>query len=187
VLPTTWASRTWPPIAGFAGGAATGAALYAAVGIDSLALPTALALMALGFPGTPADIPCWRPRRCPSRMCDPISDAATSRSRGPNRWRNGESPSRTDRSRRFRSIGSASRPSRRRGMGDRRLPHDSRKPPKRPVELATPRSLPPSSIGELVGVRQDRAAQLGRVCVRIAFELDDVLAQCLGCLHEVTE
>jgi len=63
VLPTTWASRTWPPIAGFAGGAATGAALYAAVGIDSLALPTALALMALGFPGTPADIPCWRPRR----------------------------------------------------------------------------------------------------------------------------
>jgi len=32
-------SHTWPPIAGFTGGAATGAALYAAPNVESLALP----------------------------------------------------------------------------------------------------------------------------------------------------
>jgi uncharacterized membrane protein YoaK (UPF0700 family) len=38
------ASHTWPAIAGFA----TGAALYAAAGLPSLALPTGLALISLG-------------------------------------------------------------------------------------------------------------------------------------------
>jgi len=40
---------------------------------------------------------------------------------------------------------------------------------------------------ELVGVRQERATHLGRVYVRIALELDEVLAQGLGCLGEATE
>jgi len=47
----TRAARTWPAIAGFAGGAAAGAALYAAVGIESLALPLGMALAAVGLPG----------------------------------------------------------------------------------------------------------------------------------------
>lgn len=41
------ASHTWPAIAGFATGAAFGAALYAAVGLPSLTLPTGLALISL--------------------------------------------------------------------------------------------------------------------------------------------
>jgi len=44
-------TRTWPAITGFAGGAAAGAALYAGVGVESLALPAGLALMAIGFTG----------------------------------------------------------------------------------------------------------------------------------------
>ena len=47
----TRAAHTWPAIAGFAGGAAAGAALYAAVGIESLALPLGMALVAVGLPG----------------------------------------------------------------------------------------------------------------------------------------
>jgi len=42
------ASHTWPAIVGFAAGAALGAALYKAAGLTSLALPTGLALIALG-------------------------------------------------------------------------------------------------------------------------------------------
>lgn len=49
----TRAARTWPAIAGFAGGAAAGAALYAALGVRSLTLPLGLALVALGLPGRP--------------------------------------------------------------------------------------------------------------------------------------
>jgi uncharacterized membrane protein YoaK (UPF0700 family) len=41
------AGRTWPAIVGFAAGGAAGAALYAAVGISSMALPAGLALLAL--------------------------------------------------------------------------------------------------------------------------------------------
>ena len=38
------AAHTWPAIVGFAAGAAVGAALYGAIGLPSLALPTGLAL-----------------------------------------------------------------------------------------------------------------------------------------------
>jgi uncharacterized membrane protein YoaK (UPF0700 family) len=41
------ASRTWPAIVGFAVGGAAGAALYAAMGISSMVLPAALALVAV--------------------------------------------------------------------------------------------------------------------------------------------
>jgi uncharacterized membrane protein YoaK (UPF0700 family) len=41
------ASRTWPAIVGFAAGGAAGAALYAAMGISSMVLPAALALLAV--------------------------------------------------------------------------------------------------------------------------------------------
>jgi uncharacterized membrane protein YoaK (UPF0700 family) len=44
------AAHTWPAIAGFALGAAGGAALYAATGIESLALPVGLALLAAESP-----------------------------------------------------------------------------------------------------------------------------------------
>lgn len=43
----TRAALTWPAIVGFGGGAAVGAALYAGVGIESLALPFALAILAV--------------------------------------------------------------------------------------------------------------------------------------------
>ena len=54
----TRAHRTWPAIAGFAGGAATGAALHAGVGVESLALPMGLALVAIGL----ARRPRWHSR-----------------------------------------------------------------------------------------------------------------------------
>ena len=41
------AARTWPVIVGFVGGAAVGAAWFAAAGLASLALPVGLALLAL--------------------------------------------------------------------------------------------------------------------------------------------
>jgi uncharacterized membrane protein YoaK (UPF0700 family) len=47
----TRASQTWPSIAGFAGGAAAGAGLYAAIGVESLVLPVGLALVVLALPG----------------------------------------------------------------------------------------------------------------------------------------
>jgi uncharacterized membrane protein YoaK (UPF0700 family) len=47
------AAHTWPAIVGFAFGAALGAALFAAVGLQSLALPAGVALLALAVTGRP--------------------------------------------------------------------------------------------------------------------------------------
>jgi uncharacterized membrane protein YoaK (UPF0700 family) len=47
------AAHTWPAITGFAAGAVGGAALYAAAGIGSLALPVGLAMIALRLPRVP--------------------------------------------------------------------------------------------------------------------------------------
>ena len=43
------AKHTWPAILGFAAGCALGATVHAAVGLWALALPTGLALLALGM------------------------------------------------------------------------------------------------------------------------------------------
>lgn len=43
------AQRTWPAIVGFAGGAAVGAAVYAAASLSSLAVPAGLALIPIGL------------------------------------------------------------------------------------------------------------------------------------------
>lgn len=46
----TQLAHTWPAVTGFAVGAAAGAALYAAVGVESLAFPMGLALVAIASP-----------------------------------------------------------------------------------------------------------------------------------------
>jgi uncharacterized membrane protein YoaK (UPF0700 family) len=56
------AALTWPVITGFVAGAAAGAALYAAVGIGSLALPLGASLLALALPSSALRVPQQDPR-----------------------------------------------------------------------------------------------------------------------------
>ena len=63
------AARTWPAIVGFGAGAALGAALFRAVGPESIALPTGLALLALAgvHQGTAARAQAGREPGCRGR------------------------------------------------------------------------------------------------------------------------